>query len=129
VLERAEAQRALFTKRRKEIYEAIHPETRNGSVGSGRAKVRQLGEAISDRFTADTAKRTRHSERSVQRDAQRGSQVAPDVLETCGAHRVAGRRRARCVRRLDEPPPPAPEREPAGNDRDAIARKFGTRCR
>ncbi len=39
-------------------YEALHPETRNGAIGNGREKVRQVGEATSDRFTADTAAKT-----------------------------------------------------------------------
>ena len=40
-------------------YEALHPETKNGAIGNGREKVRQLGEATSaDRFTADTAAKT-----------------------------------------------------------------------
>ena len=76
--------RALFTRRRKEIYEALHPETRNGSSGAGRPKVRQLGEAA-DRFTADTAARTGRSERDVQRDATRGERIpAPLLAEVRG---------------------------------------------
>ena len=68
------AERALFTRRRKEIYEALHPETKNGVVGNGREKVRQNGEATpAERFTADTAKSTGQSERAVQRDAARGA--------------------------------------------------------
>jgi hypothetical protein len=35
--------------------EALHPETRNGAVGNGREKSRQVGDSTSDRFTADTA--------------------------------------------------------------------------
>jgi len=74
----AEAERAIFTKRRKEAYEALHPETRNGATGNGRQKVRQLGEpTLPDRFTADTATKTGQSERSVQRDAHRGEKIAP----------------------------------------------------
>lgn len=70
----AAAERALFTRRRKEIYEALHPETKNGAAGNGREKVRQLGEATpADRFTADTARSTGQSERAIQRDAARGS--------------------------------------------------------
>ncbi len=72
------AERALFTQRRKDIYEALHPETRNG--GDRRSSDRQVGELKNDRFTADTAARTGQSERKVQRDAQRGESVDPDVL-------------------------------------------------
>jgi hypothetical protein len=75
------AESALFTQRRKSIYEAIHPETRNGATGNGREKVRQVGEATPpDRFTADTASRTGRSERKVQRDAQRGESVGGEPL-------------------------------------------------
>ena len=64
-------ERALFTKRRKEAYEALHPETKNGE--NQHTRVRQVGEATSaDRFTADTAAKTGQSERAVQRDAERG---------------------------------------------------------
>jgi hypothetical protein len=69
------AGRALFTQRRKDIYEALHPETRHGVIGNGREKSRQVGDSTPDRFTADTAARTGQSERKVQRDAQRGESV------------------------------------------------------
>jgi ParB family transcriptional regulator, chromosome partitioning protein len=64
------AERALFTAKRKEAYEALHPETRHGAVGRG-GKSRQLGDSSSDRFAADTAEKTGRSERDIQRDAQR----------------------------------------------------------
>lgn len=73
------AQKAFFVVRRKHAYEALHPETRNGSVGAGRPKVRQLGEAV-QRFTADTATRTGRSERDIQRDATRGARIDEGVL-------------------------------------------------
>lgn len=73
------AERALFTSRRKQAYEALHPETRNGETGSGRSKVRQVGEPAK-RFTVDTAARTGRSERDVQRDVQRGAGIDEAVL-------------------------------------------------
>lgn len=63
---------------RKRLYEEMHPETKNGAIGNGRKKVRQVGEATSDRFTADTAEKTGTSERAIQRDASRGL-----VISTC----------------------------------------------
>jgi hypothetical protein len=46
------AERALHVARRKELYEAEHPETKNGAAGRGRKKVRQVGEP-NERFTED----------------------------------------------------------------------------
>jgi ParB-like chromosome segregation protein Spo0J len=81
------SEEAWFIKRRKDAYEALHPETRNGAVGNGREKVRQVGEATSDkenkavdRFTADTAAKTGQSERAVQRAAERGEKVIDEAL-------------------------------------------------
>lgn len=67
----------MFTARRKEAYEALHPETKHGAVGNGREKGRQLGDSTSDRFTADTAAKTGESERTVQRNAERGNHSSP----------------------------------------------------
>ena len=67
------SERAMFTARRKQAYEALHPETVNGQ--NQHTRVRQLGEPspepAADRFTADTAAKTGQSERKVQRDAER----------------------------------------------------------
>lgn len=76
------AMRAKFTARRKELYEYLHPETRHGGNQGEAGKFgpsRQVGDTA--RFTADTAARTGQSERSVQRDAERGEKVADDVLD------------------------------------------------
>jgi hypothetical protein len=61
------AERARFTQRRKDIYIALHPETRHG----GERASRQVGDLQTEtnRFTADTAVKTGQSERTVQRDA------------------------------------------------------------
>ncbi len=77
------AQRAKQTARRKAIYVELHPETAHGAIGGGHDQSRQLGDsAKSERFTADTAASTGKSERVVQRDAERGENIAPDVLDT-----------------------------------------------
>ncbi len=55
------AQHAVQTARRKEIYEALHPETAHG----GDRASRQDGDLKSDRFT-DTAARTGRSKRKVR---------------------------------------------------------------
>lgn len=63
------SERALFTKRRKEAYEALHPETRNGAKNE-REGLRQVGEVKADRFTAATAAATGHSELTVLERAE-----------------------------------------------------------
>jgi ParB family chromosome partitioning protein len=68
------AERALHIGRRKELYEKLHPETKHGAIGRGREKNRQVGDS-NDRFTRETAKKTRRSERQVQRDASRAKNV------------------------------------------------------
>jgi len=73
-------ERAMFTRRRKEAYEALHPETINGM--NQHLRVRQVGEGSpATRFTIDTAQQTGKSERAIQRDAERGERVAPKALE------------------------------------------------
>ncbi len=61
--------RALFTQRRKEAYEALHPETKAHvaqAVGMNRAIGNNVTANLAPTFTADTAARTGQSERSVQ---------------------------------------------------------------
>ena len=72
------AERALFTRRRKEIYLALHPETRHG----GDRKSDQVANlaTCSDRFTAATAAATGQAERVIQRDAARGEALGDVVL-------------------------------------------------
>lgn len=74
------ADRARQTARRKAIYEEIHPETRNGATGGGHDQLRQVGEAV-PRFSEDTAQASGKSERTVQRDAERGEKISPDALD------------------------------------------------
>jgi ParB family transcriptional regulator, chromosome partitioning protein len=75
------AERALFTRRRKEAYEALHPETKHETFkGNQHTGSRQVGDNHTERFTADTAAKTGQSERAVQRDAARGKNIAPEVL-------------------------------------------------
>jgi ParB-like chromosome segregation protein Spo0J len=73
--------RAVQTARRKAIYLELHPET---AVGENQhTRVRQLGEGsqAAERFTANTAKAIGQSERAVQRDAERGEKVIPEVID------------------------------------------------
>ena len=75
---RGASDRAAFTARRKEAYEALHPETKHGENQHSRS--RQVGDSTPERFTADTAAKTGQSERGVQRDAERGEKVCDDAL-------------------------------------------------
>ena len=72
--------RARQTARRKAIFEELHPATRREATlmqGSA-APSCQVGETGKvERFTADTAARTGQSERTVQRDAERGEKIIP----------------------------------------------------
>lgn len=72
------AERALFLRNRKVIYEALHPETRQ-HVAGGHAKAGTATDTVS--FAADTAAKTGVSERTVRRDARLGERIAADVME------------------------------------------------
>lgn len=80
------AERASQTARRKELYEALHPETKHG--GDGVAKLATSKGEPEQRFTAATAKVVGLSERVVQRDAERGEKVIPEVLAMVSGTRL-----------------------------------------
>lgn len=67
--------RARFTKRRKEAYEALHPEAKHGANRHTRS------ETAPPSFAADQATVTGQSERKVQLDAERGDKVDTQALE------------------------------------------------
>ncbi|UPK12832.1 ParB N-terminal domain-containing protein [Bradyrhizobium sp. 155] len=77
------AERALHIDRRKAIYERLYPETKHGGDRKGSSP--QIANLKTDRFTADTARRTGKSETAVQRDATRAKriEVLPDIINTC----------------------------------------------
>ena len=74
------AERALFTRRRKEIYEALHPETKNGAQGG---KGGQTNETANSAFSKDTSERTGVSRRTVEMDAARGK-LGDDLSDVKG---------------------------------------------
>lgn len=79
----SKVERAMFTKRRKDAYEALHPQTKQGAFNQHTVASRQVGDKQEvDRFTADTAAKTGQSERAVQRDAERGMKISDRALET-----------------------------------------------
>ena len=76
------AQEAKAIARRKEIYEALHPETKRGAVGGGRDQSRQIGDSEkATRFTKTTAKLTGKPERNIQRAARRGTKIGSEQLD------------------------------------------------
>ncbi len=72
--------RARQTARRKEIYEALHPETKHGGNLEG-AGVAKTATPETPRFTATTAAVTGQSERTVRLDAERGQKILDEVLD------------------------------------------------
>lgn len=82
--ELSDAEEAAAIVRRKELYEALHPQSKHGATGGtnkgkARSEVANLATSV-DRFTKDTAKVTGKSERSVQRAAKRGEDIGTDNL-------------------------------------------------
>jgi ParB family chromosome partitioning protein len=70
------AERAMFTKRRKDIYEALHPETKSGqaqAIGMHKSLGNNVSANLAPTFTEDTISKTGQSERVVQMEAARGN--------------------------------------------------------
>ena len=74
------AEAALQTARRKEIYEALHPETRHG----GDRKSNQVDNLSTRSFAEETAGATGRDARSVRRDASRGEALGEDLEDIAG---------------------------------------------
>lgn len=76
------AERSIAVARRKEIYEALHPETAHGGDRNSSRKFCDLkeGEAV-PRFTKATADASGTSERKVQLDAARGEKIGTEALK------------------------------------------------
>lgn len=70
------ADRAMFTKRRKEAYEALHPHARHG----GDRKSDQVDKLSTRSFAEDQAAVTGVDARTVRRDAERGEKVCDEAL-------------------------------------------------
>jgi len=123
--------RARQTARRKAIFLILHPETANEAFHGNQhiGGVRQVGEDQIERFTANTAAATGHSERSVQRDAERGEKIVDEALDAVkgtaletGVYldklkHVPSAQQAETVRRDHAAPRPAPAQTP-------IARRY-----
>lgn len=80
------AERAKQTARRKALYLELHPET-----GHGGDRTKQDDNLSSCSFADAIADSTGRDKRTVQRDAERGEKVAPDVLDRlAGTHLDTG---------------------------------------
>lgn len=71
------AERATQTARRKVIYLVLHPETDQGGNWQGG----QFVQTDAASFATETAKATGKDERTVRRDAERGTKVIGEVID------------------------------------------------
>lgn len=71
--------RARFTKRRKDAYEALHPETKHGGNANGPSG--QFVHTEVESFDVDQARATGVDPRTVRRDAERGEKIDSKALE------------------------------------------------
>jgi ParB/RepB/Spo0J family partition protein len=69
------AERALLTRRRKEVYELLHPETVHGAVGRG-------GKSSQDEnsFVDDTAEKTGKGKSTIGHDVTLGNKIGEEML-------------------------------------------------
>ena len=85
-------ERSESLKRRKEIYEGLHPETKAGVAGaqvSNRTRHGHLAATDNVSFVADTAAKTGMSERNIERYVEVGRDLAPDVKNAVRGTKVA----------------------------------------
>jgi N6-adenosine-specific RNA methylase IME4 len=69
------AERALHVGRRKELYEALHPETKQGKAPGKAGGGKKAKPANLATFAKETAGKTGQSRRNIERDATRAKQV------------------------------------------------------
>lgn len=80
----SEMDEARALARRKEIYEALHPETKAGrsqAAGSNRAQGKHVSDKMSPTFTEDTANKTGQARRTVERKVKIGEKLDPKAAE------------------------------------------------
>jgi N6-adenosine-specific RNA methylase IME4 len=81
------AEQALHYGRRKELYDALHPETKHGGApgaGKGKGKKKRLEGSQNENFVKETAQKTGKSRATVARDVARAKNVIvlADVVGT-----------------------------------------------
>ncbi len=85
-------ERAEQLARRKDLYEALHPETKKGvaqAIGMHSSLGHNVTDKLSVTFVEDTAKKTGVNERSIYRDVQIATRIPEDVRELLRATPVA----------------------------------------
>jgi ParB/RepB/Spo0J family partition protein len=83
-VELTDAEEAAAVSRRKEIYEKLMPQAKQGATGGtnkgkARNEVAKLATSV-DSFTKDTADKTGKAERTIRRAATRGKKIGVDNL-------------------------------------------------
>lgn len=81
------AQAAYQVARRKEIYEALHPEAKRGTagaIGSNRAQGNATADSAIASFVADAAAKTGRAERTIRQDSARGEALGEDLNRIAG---------------------------------------------
>jgi ParB-like chromosome segregation protein Spo0J len=79
------AERAMQVNRRKELYERVHPATKQGGAPGKAGGGKKAKPAKSATFADDTAKKTGKSRRKIERDVTRAKKVKvlPEIAGTC----------------------------------------------
>ncbi|MFW6027891.1 MAG: ParB/RepB/Spo0J family partition protein, partial [bacterium] len=73
--------RAVFLARRKDVYEALHPETRHGARGGRESKQPQNVENDTMSFSISTAEKMGLSARTIERAVRIANKLLPDIRE------------------------------------------------
>jgi ParB family chromosome partitioning protein len=82
------AERAMFTARRKEAYELLHPETVAGVAGANAKHNSAVAKLATASFADDQAAKTGDSTRTVRRDAERGARITPEAMKAIKGTRL-----------------------------------------
>jgi len=91
--------------RRKEIYEALHPETKSGiaqAIGMNRALNNDVSDIVSPTFVTDTASKMGVTERTIERSIQRANTFTEEQGEILKSAAIP-QTEATQIARLDEP--------------------------
>lgn len=75
------AERAELLKRRKEIYEQIHPETKHGKASKSELKKLKRKDEIISSFTEDTSQKTGITKRTIEQEVQIANNITPETKE------------------------------------------------